>query len=86
MDSPVKNIQPARIFQYKIFSQHGYSSTIYSVSMDIPVQNIQSETFQHNTFSKHGFSCTKDSVRIDIPAQNIQSAWIFQYKIFSQCG
>jgi hypothetical protein len=28
--------------RYKIFSQYGYSSTTYSVSMDIPVQHIQS--------------------------------------------
>ena len=39
-DIPAHNIQSARIFQYKIFNLQGYSSTKYSVSKDIPIQNI----------------------------------------------
>jgi hypothetical protein len=75
------------IFQYKVFSQYGYSSTKYSVSRDIPVQNIQSvRIFQYKVFSQYGYSSTKYSVSRDIPVQSIQSVpvRIFQYKIFSQ--
>jgi hypothetical protein len=43
MDIPMKNIQSVLIFQYKIFSQGEYFNTKDAVSMDIPVQNIQSE-------------------------------------------
>jgi uncharacterized protein YjdB len=61
------------MFQYKIFSQQGHSSTKYSVSRDIPVQNIQSAgTFQYKIFSQS-----------DTPGQNIQSAGTFQYTLFS---
>jgi hypothetical protein len=61
------------MFLYNTFSQQGYSSTKYSASKDIPVQNIQSaRMFQY-----------KNSVSKDIPVQNIQPARIFQYKIFS---
>jgi hypothetical protein len=58
------------LIPYIIFSQQGYSSTKYSVSKGIPVQNIKSVgIFQY-----------KYSVSKGIPVQNIQSVGIFQYK------
>jgi hypothetical protein len=59
-----------RDIPYKIFSQHGYSSTKYSASRGI---------YQYKIFSQHGNSSTKYSVRMDIPVQNIQSVGIFQH-------
>ena len=41
-DIPVRKCQSVRTFQYTIFSQYGYSSPNYSISKDIPVQNMQS--------------------------------------------
>ena len=41
------------IIQYKIFSQEEYSSTKYSVSRDILVQNMQTgRTFKYETLSQ----------------------------------
>ena len=42
MDIPVQNTRPAGIFQYKLLSQQGYSSTTYSASRDIPARRVQS--------------------------------------------
>jgi hypothetical protein len=41
-NSPVRNIQSGRIFQYELLSQWGYSSKKYSGRKDIPVRNVQS--------------------------------------------
>jgi hypothetical protein len=39
------------MFQYKIYSQSRHSSTKYTVSKDVPVQNIQAAgIFQHKIF------------------------------------
>ena len=54
----------------------GYSSSIYSVKMDVLVQHTQSVViFQY-----------KYPVSRGIPVQHNQSVGIFQYNIFSQCG
>jgi hypothetical protein len=64
------------MLQYRISSQDGYSSTEYSVSWDIPVQNSQSVgIFQYRLPASR-----------DTPLQNIQSGVIFQYRIFRQLG
>ena len=38
---PVQNVQPLRMFQYKIFGQQGYSSASIQLVMDMSVQNVQ---------------------------------------------
>jgi hypothetical protein len=46
--------QLVRIFQKKIFGQYGYSSTIFSVSKNIQVQNIQPlGIFQYKKIYSH---------------------------------
>jgi hypothetical protein len=40
VSSQYKNMPPARIVQYKTVSRQGYSSTQYSASKDVSVQNI----------------------------------------------
>jgi uncharacterized protein YjdB len=77
-------MQSVGIFQVKMFSQWGYSSTKYAVTRDITVQNIQPVMdipgqnipsvgiFQYKIFSQYGYSRSKYSVTRDIPVQNIQ--------------
>jgi hypothetical protein len=77
---PVQNSRSGGIFQYKIFSQGGYSSTKYSARRNIPVQNIQSVgIFQFKIFSQYGYS-SKCSFSRDIHSgtKYIQSVRIFQ--------
>jgi hypothetical protein len=51
-DGPVETIQSARIFQFKVFSRSGYSSTKYLASKDIPRRNIHLvEIFQYKIYS-----------------------------------
>jgi hypothetical protein len=64
-------MQPAGIFQNKIFCQRGYFSTQHSISEDISVQNILSVgilqyktcksagIFQYKIFSQRGYFSTK---------------------------
>jgi hypothetical protein len=53
-----------------------YSSTNYSASRDIPVQNIQPvEIFQCKIFSQSGIYSTKYSVSRNIPVQKIQQKY-----------
>jgi hypothetical protein len=90
--------QSAGIFRYKTSSQQKYSGTKYSVSRDIPVQNIQSAgIFQYTLFSQQGYFSSKYSISRDIlvpnsqlveifPVPNSQLVGIFQYKVFSQQG
>jgi hypothetical protein len=82
-DFPGQNIQSVGIFQYKIFSQYGYLSTKYSVSRDIPVQNVpfgrkmtvqnivSGGIFQYKMFRSVGKCQCKILVRREFPVQNI---------------
>jgi hypothetical protein len=71
-DIPVQNSQSAGIFQCKIVSQQGYSSTKYAVSRDIPLQNSQSAgIFHYKIVSQQGYSGTKYAVSRDISLQNM---------------
>jgi uncharacterized protein YjdB len=68
----VQNNQSVRIFQYKTYSQWGYSGTKYLVSRDIPAQNIQSVgIFQYEKFRQWGCPSTKYSISRDIPVRKI---------------
>jgi hypothetical protein len=63
------------MFQYKMFSQEGYSSTKYSARKDIPVQNIQPvRIFQYTNIQ---------FVRIS-QYTNIQAGGYSSTKIFSR--
>jgi hypothetical protein len=53
-------MQSEWIFQYKISSQYGYSSTKYPVSKDIPVQN----TKFHFPLSSTSFHLPLDLVKL----------------------
>jgi hypothetical protein len=92
----IPGIQFVRMFQYKIFSLLGCSSTKYSVGKDVsstrhsvrrdvPARNIQSGgMFQYETFSQYGCSSTKYLVSRNVPVRNTQSVRMFRHEIFIQ--
>jgi hypothetical protein len=82
--APFSMYLEGRIFQYKTFSQEGYSSTKYSARKNMPVQNVYSVEIPAQDIQPPRIFQYKIFSHTDIPVQNIQSLRIFQYNIFSQ--